>query len=487
MKNSVLTNPVVVSGVVLYGLLMLTAVLLVIGLVRLRRRAKENVRSEFKQMLLKQRRFRAWTLLAAMGFMLAFTLAFWVRSGKTVSAIISLNYTEASSGQNANGTRYNMGEIISLEVLERAIEKGALEDVTASQLASCLTVEPLVQGNSYNEDGYHIATEFLVTYEADSHTAHLNAENVIVLVANAYKEFYIDQYADDFSVLDLDLDQSKLESLDYLDIVTYLEQQAYKVEKYMYSLMNENSSFISSSGDTFSSLASKVQTLSKVQIQEGLESYILHNGVSKDPDGYVGRLEYEDKLLDYDMQRATASFEVRNEAIAMYDEEMTRVVLVPTWDNEGKYYMGRTKVGIDDLSVQAEEYSQQAASYLKDIEKNRTVISSMDGSTHIGTDETAEQMIAGICQTLDGYAKAAKAAGQEYSETQMNRCMSTTLDKSSFVVKAVICLLGAFVFYGVLNLFAVSNGLGKRKGSELPRIPEQQPEGKDEAFMTASV
>ena len=113
--------------------------------------------------------------------------------------------------------------------------------------------------------------------------------------------------------------------------------------------------------------------------------------------------------------------------------------------------------------------------------------SSMDGSTHIGTDETAEQMIAGICQTLDGYAKAAKAAGQEYSETQMNRCMSTTLDKSSFVVKAVICLLGAFVFYGVLNLFAVSNGLGKRKGSELPRIPEQQPEGKDEAFMTASV
>lgn len=278
-----------------------------------------------------------------------------------------------------------------------------------------------------------------------------------------------------------------MEDLDYLDIVTYLEQQAYKVENYMYSLMNENSSFISSNGDTFSSLAGKVQTLSKVQIQEGLESYILHNGISKDPDGYVGRLEYENKLLDYDMQRATASFEVRNEAIAMYDEEMTRVVLVPTWDNEGKYYMGRTKVGIDDLSVQAEEYSQQAASYLKDIEKNQTVISAMDGSARVGTDETAERMIAGICQTLDGYAKAAKAAGQEYSETQMNRCISVTLDKSSFVVKAAVCLLGALAFYGVLNLLAVSNGVGKRKGSEFPRIPEQQAAGKDEPIMTAPV
>ena len=35
----------------------------------------------------------------------------------------------------------------------------------------------------------------------------------------------------------------------------------------------------------------------------------------------------------------------------MYSEEMTRVVLVPTWDESGKYYMGRTKVGIDELSV----------------------------------------------------------------------------------------------------------------------------------------
>ena len=487
MKNSVLTNPVIVSAVVLYGLLTLTAVLLIIGLVRLRRRAKETVRSEFKQMLLKQRRFRAWTLLGAMGFMLAFTLAFWVRSANTVGAVISLNYTEASSGQNANGTRYNMGEIISREVLERAIQKGALEDVTPDQLADCLTVEPLVQGNAYDEESYHIATEFLVTYEASSDTAHLNAENVIVLIANAYKEFYIDQYADDFSVLDLELDQEKLESLDYLDIVTYLEQQAYRVENYMYSLMNENSSFISSGGDTFSALASKVQTLSQVQIQEGLESYILHNGISKDPDGYVGRLKYEDKLLDYDMQRATASFEVRNEAIAMYDEEMTRVVLVPTWDSEGKYYMGRTKVGIDDLSVQAEEYSQQAAEYLKEIEKDSSIIASMDGSTHRGTDETAEQMIAGICQTLSGYAKAAKTAGQEYSETQMNRCISTSLQKSSFIVKAAACLASSLVFYGVLNLLAVAGGLSKQKDSEIPQAPEQQAARRDGEFMAASV
>ena len=51
----------------------------------------------------------------------------------------------------------------------------------------------------------------------------------------------------------------------------------------------------------------------------------------------------------------------------MYSEEMTRVVLVPTWDQSGKYYMGRTKVGIDELSVKAKEFSEQVASSEKEI------------------------------------------------------------------------------------------------------------------------
>ena len=51
----------------------------------------------------------------------------------------------------------------------------------------------------------------------------------------------------------------------------------------------------------------------------------------------------------------------------MYSEEMTRIVLVPTWDQTGKYYMGRTKVGIDELSVKAASYSNSVASNEKEI------------------------------------------------------------------------------------------------------------------------
>ena len=58
----------------------------------------------------------------------------------------------------------------------------------------------------------------------------------------------------------------------------------------------------------------------------------------------------------------------------MYSEEMTGVVLVPTWDESGKYYMGRTKVGIDELSVNASDYSNKVASNEKSIMDNNLII-----------------------------------------------------------------------------------------------------------------
>ena len=110
--------------------------------------------------------------------------------GGEAVAIISLNYPDASKGQNANGTRFNMSEILCQEVLERAIRKGAFENVTVEDLSDCLSVTPTVQGDSTSEDAYHISTEYAVIYRENEKTAHLDAKNVVGVVANAYKEFY---------------------------------------------------------------------------------------------------------------------------------------------------------------------------------------------------------------------------------------------------------------------------------------------------------
>lgn len=457
------------------ALAVLAALLILLFLLALKilwSRSRNMIRSDFKRMFQQNWGFRLGALVLAAGFAAALLGAGWLRASTKARTVITLNYAEASWGANANGTRYNSAEILCDEVLERAIEMGAFEGVTVDQLRRCLTVEPLVQGSSYSEADYHIATEFQVTYQADRNTAHLDAENVVRLIANAYKDFYIDTYTDDFSVLNLSLEPEDMEDLDYLDIVAYLENQAYRVANYMYALGDENASFLSSGGDSFHSLAEKVTNLLEVQIQDRLESYLLHNGVSKDAAAYVGRLEYDNVLTDYDIQRANASFRVRNEAVQMYDEEMTRVVLVPTWDDEGEYYMGRTKVGVDDLSTEAEQYSQDAAEDLSRLESNNAVISALSASGTSGEDPVAEQLIAEICETLNGYAQAARAAGQEYSETKLNQCISSTVLGVSYPMLMLVCIGGAVLFYLAVSLLMTAVRIPKR----VPRSPCLPPE-----------
>ena len=51
----------------------------------------------------------------------------------------------------------------------------------------------MVDGINYEVDRNE-ETEFLVEYKATKYTQHLNAEIVINLITNAYKEFYIEKY-----------------------------------------------------------------------------------------------------------------------------------------------------------------------------------------------------------------------------------------------------------------------------------------------------
>ena len=95
----------------------------------------------------------------------------------------------------------------------------------------------------------------------------------------------------------------------------------------------------------------------------------------------------------------------------MYSEEMTRVVLVPTWDESGKYYMGRTKVGIDELSVNASDYSNKVASNEKSIMDNNLIINKIQtaGDNSAARSE-ADSLISQIDSSIESFTKEAIAA-----------------------------------------------------------------------------
>ena len=147
----------------------------------------------------------------------------------------------------------------------------------------------------------------------------------------------------------------------------------------------------------------------------------------------------------------------------MYSEEMTRIVLVPTWDQGGKYYMGRTKVGIDELSVLATNYSNYVASNEREIMDNNLIINKISsGSQSSQTSESADALIASIYDSIKGFEKEAIMAGREYSAHKMNQCIAVSIYGVSLMDELKTLVMFAGLMYAALMLKQISEKFPKK-------------------------
>lgn len=440
--------------ILIFGLLFLSAAAMICL------RFKNVNRTERTQIFKTAEYLSAWVILVCFVSTLVFGIFNHFEMKKSVHAIVSLNYSEASQALNSNGTRYNMAEIVSDEVVARAIEKGALPNVTVKQLKNCLVVYPCVQGGVGDETQYHISTEFAVEYHASKDTDHLDSENVIKLITSAYKEYYIEKYTDNFR---LDAEKPDFSEMEYMDIVSYLDKETQAVLNYLYGMAAKSPSFVTENGSTFNSIAGKVHQFKETQINQNLRSLILQNGIVRDEREYVDRLLYQNKNVDFDRQKNTVSYNLCNQAIDMYSEEMTRIVLVPTWDMSGKYYMGRTKVGVDELSVMATNFSNYVASNEKEIMDNSLVVDKISGgSRNASLNSSADALIESVYEDIKGFEKEAVTAGREYSRHKMNQCIAVSIYGISIMSEAKNLVLFAAFAYVAIMLFLISKKFPKK-------------------------
>lgn len=431
-----------------------------IAAVKIYLRSKNVNRTEFFQIFKTAKYLDLWVVIICVASIGFYGVFHHLNLRQSVHSIVSLNYSEASQAQNSNGTRYNMAEIISDEVVKRAIKKGAFDDVTVKELKDCLVVYPCVQGNIDDESQYHISTEFAVEYHASKHTDHLDAENVIKIVTSAYKEYYIEKYTDNFR---LETQKPDFAAMEYMDIVSYFEKESGAILNYLYGMAEKNPSFVTKNNSTFNSIAGKVYQFRETQINQNLRALILQHGIAKNRYDYIERLSFQNKNVDFDRQKNLASFDLCNQAINMYSEEMISVVLVPTWDQTGKYYMGRTKVGVDELSVKATEFSSYVSNNEKEIMDNNLIIGKMNvAGDNIYAYQSADQLVESIYSSIRGFEKEAINAGREYSNYRMNQCIAVSVYGVSLMGELKDLLIFSLAAYISLMLYVISGKFPKK-------------------------
>lgn len=429
------------------GIMLLVAVLLIYI------RSKNVTKREFFRTFKSVKLLTVWVLIFTIAITGVFAVCNHIKAKQYVMAVVSLNYSEASQAQNTNGTRFNMTEIICDEVLERAIQLGAFEDVTVKQLKECLAVYPYLQGDVNDKSNYHISTEFIVEYSASKHTSHLDPENVILLVTGAYKEYYIEKYTDNFNPTS-QADKPDYSTMEYMDIVAYLNKKTSSVLNYLYGMADKAPSFVTSQNASFHSIAGRVYRFKETQIEQNLKSLILQYGIVKDKPSYLERLNYQNTITEFEKQKNVASFEICNETIGRYSEEMTRVVLVPTKDANGKYYMGRTNTGIDELSILATTYSNMIAENEKELMNNTLVIQKIeDTSDDSALALQADALILALDKTLNDLTVEAVTAGREYSDYKMNQCIAVRISNAPILNELkMVALFTVFAYVAAMAI-----------------------------------
>lgn len=313
---------------------------------------------------------RRWLAVAGV---LIFLASFGARVSTKLwspNMLMVFNYEEAARGQNPNTTRFNESDILSDRVLEAVIQRGGLQ-ISPERLAEMLTLSTRLDAEKLDvtqESSLKISTEYWVHCSEKVSLYHTNPKTVLNLLADVYWEDFIQNYAENDSVLDLSFDE--LEGMEYLDVKDYLQMHAYKLKNYLPMYSSASSSFCAAAdGETFASLSQKIDNFIKIEL-ERYEAFVLENSLSIDKTTYQSRMQYANRLLDISRKQDMASYDVRIETINMYNAFMTRFVLIPTYDTDKEFYMSKTKVGVDYFADEAKEHLESATKLVEEMEHN---------------------------------------------------------------------------------------------------------------------
>lgn len=299
--------------------------------------------------------------------------------------MLRYKYEEMQSGLNPNKTRFQVSDILCDDVLYKLADKLEMENVSDDNIDDMHSWFRVSYANDYQDvldatSTPKIATEYVVRPTTELAIHGLESADVLDKLGEAYKEYFIQAYSDNTSLIDYSNIADELEDLDYLDIADYFEMYADRIDHYINKFRSENKQY-ESDNIQFVDIQNAVSNFKYTQVEK-YRAYITTNGIQRDKLAYQKRLGYINKLKDVRMQKLNAKYAVRLNAIQMYDNNMAQVVLVPTRNLSGEFYMSRTKIGVDYLQDEASSTSGDAAQLKDEIDTNSMILRILENAQY---------------------------------------------------------------------------------------------------------
>lgn len=385
------------------------------------------------------------------------------------SVVLSLNYEEASKGQNPNLTRYNVYELKSDRVMERVISNAGLQDVlTPTELSEHIDIAENSSGKTIDPNDsstYYISTSYTVSYRMNREIKNISVDDMMTLICKSYNDMFHEEYVGTKSVLKYDL--GDIDGKEYIEIAKLFTNKSDQMLRYIQQRIEENATYRSEiTGQSFQTIKKMIQNVQDYSIKK-YSAFVLESGLSRNKDHYIRTLNYKNDMLNIKYQKFMIDYNVRKQQVQDYDSAMIGTVMVPSINEKQEYYMSRTNTGTDYLTKEADYSLSQGNAVDRDIIDNNDIIAKVNAST---ADEEsykkADELIKTVDEELKQVANTADTTDKEYIKHTTKDYLTFTEYTGSgnkmFILETVIGT--AVVFFIILcAVYYVIDGYIRRK------------------------
>ena len=199
------------------------------------------------------------------------------------SVVLSLNYEEASKGQNPNLTRYNVYELKSDRVMERVISNAGLQDVlTPTELSEHIDIAENSSGKTIDPNDsstYYISTSYTVSYRMNREIKNISVDDMMTLICKSYNDMFHEEYVGTKSVLKYDL--GDIEGKEYIEIAKLFTNKSDQMLRYIQQRIEENATYRSDiTGQSFQTIKKMIQNVQNYSIKK-YSAFVLECGTFK--------------------------------------------------------------------------------------------------------------------------------------------------------------------------------------------------------------
>lgn len=370
------------------------------------------------------------------------------------TVILSLNYEEASKGQNPNLTRYNVYELKSDEMMHRIISYAGLQDdVTPSELASHIDIAENSSGKTIDpldENTYYISTSYTVTYTKDRNIKNISIDDMMEIICKAYNDMFHEEYVGTKSVLQYDL--GDIDGMEYIEIAKLFTQKSDQMLRYIQQRISENATYRSDvTGQSFQTIKRMIQNVQSYSIKK-YYAFVLESGLARNKEHYLRTLNYKNDMFDINYRKYMIDYNVRKDGVENYDSAMIGTVMVPSVNERREYYMSRTNIGTDYLTKDADYSLGRGSEVERDMIENNDIMWKVSNS-EVNPDDyaKAEELIDSVDAELKEVANLADTTDKEYiKHTTKDYLTFTAADNSGKGLLILRSLIGSAVVFFVL-------------------------------------